>query len=106
MTTAYPEREHEFDLGDGHSFVWFYDSEGLFGLIEHHPPGPDAPPGTPYCGGYIAWRSSSSRPPAFPKHQIIAGGEGDEEHLTIAPSLACRTCESHGWIRGGKWVDA
>jgi len=105
VSTAYEGREDEFDLGNGHSFRWFSDADGVFGLIEHHPkPTPDAPGN--YCGGYIAWRQGEALPPDQPKHQLIAGGPGDEDHLTVAPSLACRQCPSHGFIRDGKWVDA
>jgi hypothetical protein len=104
MPTIYAGREDEFDLGDGHSFRWLSDNDGVFGLIEHHPkPSPDAP--GEYCGGYIAWRQSEgSRVP--PRHQLVAGGSDDPEHLTVAPSLACRQCSSHGWIRDGRWVEA
>lgn len=28
------------------------------------------------------------------------------EPLTISPSLLCRACGDHGFIRGGKWVPA
>src|SRR5437879_746741 len=38
MPTSYPGREDEHDLGDGHSFAWYVDDDGAFGLIEHHPP--------------------------------------------------------------------
>lgn len=29
-----------------------------------------------------------------------------EDPLTLAPSLACRVCGDHGFIRDGKWVPA
>jgi len=28
------------------------------------------------------------------------------EPLTLAPSLLCRVCGSHGFIRGGRWLPA
>ena len=28
------------------------------------------------------------------------------EPLTLSPSLLCRACGCHGWIRDGKWVPA
>lgn len=89
----------EIDLGSGHSFVWFRDSEGVFGLIEHHESAKS------WCGGYIAWRAPVDEN-LTPKHELVSGGEDDVEHLTIAPSLQCRTCPSHGYIRDGRWVDA
>lgn len=99
MTTPYSGREDEHDLGNGYSFYWLSDAEGVIGLIEHHPrPTEDKPNGI--CGGYIAWEQRHVPPP---KHRLVAGGPGDEEHLTIEPSLLCR-CGEHGFIREGKWV--
>lgn len=108
MPTSYPGREDEHDLGDGHSFNWYVDDDGAFGLIEHHPPGPDAPDGARMCGGYIAWRQPVSPPgqSLAANHQLVSGGPGDEASLTVAPSLACRSCPSHGFIRDGRWIPA
>ncbi|HEV2253844.1 MAG TPA: hypothetical protein VGS06_11680 [Streptosporangiaceae bacterium] len=99
--TSYEGREDEFDLGGGSSFNWFSSKDQIIGLIEHHPKRDDAP--GIYCGGYIAWVATDS---ITPKHQLVSGGPGDEEHLTIAPSLLCRTCGNHGFIRDGCWVPA
>jgi hypothetical protein len=111
MTTTYDGREDEHDLGNGHSFVWIQDGASqTIGLIEHHPKGPDARPGALHCGGFIAWvpeeaqQGKQARWTA--RHQLVAGGPGDEEHLTISPSLACRTCPSHGFIQDGRWIEA
>lgn len=110
MPTSYPGREEEHDLGDGHSFRWLTDKDGnLFGLVEHHPPGPDARPGAQMCGGYVAWRQPAASAGAMPyvlNHQLVAGGLGDEAALTLSPSLLCGYCPSHGWIRGGRWIPA
>jgi hypothetical protein len=111
MATSYAGREGEFELGDGHSFVWLTSSAGqTVGLIEHHPAGPNAPAGALHCGGYVAWVPEEAQrgvhPPWTARHQLVAGGPGDEEHLTLSPSLACRTCPSHGFIRHGRWVAA
>ena len=111
MPTTYSGREDEHDLGNGHSFVWLADGEGnTIGLIEHHPAAPGAPPGVRYCGGYVAWVSEEAQRGVHPawtaRHQLLAGGPGDEASLTLAPSLACRLCQSHGFIRSGRWDDA
>jgi hypothetical protein len=111
MSTVYPGREDEHDLGEGHSFTWLSNHSGdVIGLIEHHPKGPDATPGAKYCGGYIAWVNEPAVPggPAawVAKHQLVAGGPGDEASLTVSPSLACRNCPSQGFIRNGQWVPA
>jgi hypothetical protein len=105
MPTSYPGREDEHDLGDGHSFAWYVDDDGAYGLIEHHPPGPNATPTAQMCGGYIAWRQPPGRQFGI-NHLLVSGGPGDEESLTISPSLACRGCSSHGFIRDGKWIPA
>jgi hypothetical protein len=111
MPTSYEGREDEHDLGDGHSFVWLQDGAGqTIGLIEHHPKAPDARPSALHCGGYVAWISEEAQRGVHPawtaRHQLLAGGPGDEASLTIAPSLACRHCPSHGFIRSGRWVAA
>lgn len=104
MPTSYPGREDEFDLGKGHSFRWFEDEEGIFGLIEHHPVSA-AGIGYEVCGGYIAWRESQDLA-SVSKHQLVSGGPGEEEKLTISPSIQCRECSNHGFIKDGKWVPA
>jgi hypothetical protein len=99
--TPYEGREDEFDLGGGYSFTWLTEDGQVIGLIEHHPK-PEGGPGL-YCGGYISWVPGGTR---SAKHQLVAGSPGDEEHLTISPSLLCRTCGNHGFIRDGKRVTA
>lgn len=102
MATTYLDREDEFDLGDGHSFRWFQDSDGVLGLIEHHPPAAeDKSKGALYCGGYIAWREGLG---LSSKHRLVSGGPGDEEHTTVEPSIGCNHCSNHGCIRDGRWV--
>lgn len=104
MVTSYQDREDEFDLGTGHSFRWFKDSDGIFGIIEHHPPTSEAQSkGALYCGGYIAWREPVLGTTLQVKHHLTAGGEGDEGHITVEPSLSCNSCTSHGFIRDGHW---
>lgn len=39
--------------------------------------------------------------PGSPRWQVIAW-----EPLTISPSLLCRLCGDHGFIREGRWVPA
>lgn len=111
MATGYEGREDEHDLGAGHSFAWLQDGAGqTIGLIEHHPKGSDATRGARCCGGYVAWIPEGAQRGVHPawtaRHQLVAGGPGDEASLTISPSLACRHCPSHGFIRDGKWVPA
>lgn len=75
----------------------------MFGLIEHHPPTDEAKSkGALYCGGYIAWREPLQAM-LKAKHELVSGGPGDEEHLTVEPSLQCDHCDNHGFIRDGRW---
>ena len=100
MSTTYPGREDEHDLGDGFSFAWMTAAnDEVVGLYEHHPVGPDGK----YCGGYIAWKQPVNEPNTAVRHELVAGGPGDESSLTIAPSLLCRACGNHGFIRDGRW---
>lgn len=103
MTTPYMDRANEHDLGDGFSFIFMEDADGVFGLIEHHPHPVDEQHPFGYCGGWVGWRQSGAQEI---KHQLIAGGPDDVEHLTIAPSILCRQCGNHGFIREGRWVRA
>lgn len=127
MPTPYPGRETEHDLGDGHSFAWSYAggdlgdpgprgfevTRRLIGLVEHHPdlspPVFTELPGEPrrrdYCGGYVAW-VDDPRSGTVARHRLVAGGPGDEEHLTLEPSLLCPRCGNHGFVRDGRWVRA
>lgn len=108
MTTTYPGRENEFDLGDGHSFTWLIGPDGTCaGLIEHHPPGRDAiRPERSYCGGSVFWQKSTDNSWDDAYHELRAGSPGDEAHLTVHPSLLCPACGRHGWIRDGVWENA
>lgn len=101
------------DLGNGHwmSFVsWKPDRklnpqyDGIpdvekYGLIYIHP----CHDGKGYCCGSIAFDNEVSRTieSGRPRWKVESW-----EPFTISPSLLCRTCNSHGFIRDGKWVDA
>jgi hypothetical protein len=101
-------REDEHDLGEGHSFVWMSDGVKVIGLIESHPHPVDEAHPFGFCGGWIRWARSSKQDSSMaePRHQLVTGSPGDEDNVTISPSLACIRCPSHGYIRAGKWVDA
>jgi hypothetical protein len=115
MSTLYAGREDEIDLGEGHSYLWMHDGyfgpkvpeHKIIGLIEHHPHLIDADHPFGYCGGYVAWTPSSRKGGWITvRHELVSGSPGDEAHVTIAPSLNCPMCASHGFIRAGKWEDA
>ena len=67
-------------------------------------------------GGGLHWHRKQEVPgelsatPGWCVGGITFGGNGwtleGKEPLTISPSLLCRACGSHGFIRDGKWVSA
>lgn len=86
------------DLGGGHRFTFAVDATGKrVGGIHEHPrkngPGAD---GETECGGAITFRGCGD------------GSQWDliqEDPLTLSPSLLCRRCGSHGFIRNGRWEE-
>lgn len=64
------------------------------GIIEHH----QLPDGR-WCSGFVQFAQGPER----------AAGEWTVEHvdpLTLYPSIKCRDCGNHGYIRQGRWVSA
>lgn len=87
------------DIGHGVSVV--YTSWGTYdrvGLIEWH-----RTPAGDECGGGVLFDLPGVAE-AFagrPLWQVESA-----EPLTLSPSLLCRTCGHHGWIRNGRWEPA
>ena len=78
----------------------------FIGILERH----RRPDDESWCGGWVGFtnvedpgRDGKVEPyrEVGSKHTLVK-----EDPLTIAPSLACRTCPSHGFIREGRWIDA
>lgn len=98
------EGRDEIDLGDGHRLVFSeYQGEKRAGANVLHPPVEGK------CGGQ-GWISFAGRSWAnsFDPGQIqvwtVEQDNGDR--FTISPSILCRACGDHGFIRDGKWVRA
>ena len=105
------------DLGSGHSImiaVWDPDLElnpdcvkykdnlplKCSGIIRHQLPGVN--PGTQggYCEGVVTFDSPIAR-------EVFSGPFWTVEswnQLTLSPSILCRSCGDHGYIKQGKWV--
>ena len=102
------------DLGHGHRYQFFCwkpdralnpqyahlpDVEHFGALVAH--PYADGRPGE--CRSAITFEGDVQRA-LEPEHSRWRVTSWDP--LTVEPSLLCRACGDHGFIRGGKWVPA
>ena len=90
------------DIGGGHTikFVSYKDDERA--AIQDHHLTKDGKP----CRGFVsfldgAWANEFRNVDGFQAWKVESW-----EPLTLSPSLLCKTCGDHGFIRGGKWVMA
>lgn len=83
----------------GHDvLVMFTSRDGArVGLLESHPR-PDDGRG---CSGAVTFDVPEAEGLKGPRWQVES-----MDPLTISPSVLCRGCGWHGWIRGGQWVPA
>lgn len=91
--------EHVIDLGDGHTLTFAqYEGEVSGCSIAHKKPdGSD-------CDGWVAFAGRAwSR--AF-SGNIATWTVESEKPLTLSPSVRCRACGDHGFVRDGRWVRA
>ncbi len=91
MTAAGPPSEGAVYLDETHAYT-FVEFEGArVGINESHYTGDH------WCTGFVAFKS----------YDPTYGWDVEsEDPLTLSPSLLCRLCGSHGFIRGGKWISA
>lgn len=88
----------DLDFGHGVTAVWLMKDDERIGLLESH----DCAEG--YLGtGSVLFDTPAARMarPDGPFWRVESW-----EPLTISPSVACRNCPNHGWIRNGEWVPA
>lgn len=97
--------EGVIDLGHGVRIRFTQNDVGdRIGLIESH----DRPDGEGRCSGAILFDIG----PADRYATTASGAERPRwkvsswKPLTLEPSLLCRTCNHHGFIRNGAWVPA
>lgn len=83
------------DLGHGVRIEWSsWADHDKVGFHETH----DRPDGTGRCiGGRVLFDLPGVRE-AFPDHPLWTVESW--EPLTLSPSLLCRSCGNHGWVRG------
>jgi hypothetical protein len=77
-------------IGSGVSIERRYIDGEFDGLAYWHPDGKGG-----VCEGYIYFREPGDKD----GWTLVS-----EKPLTVAPSLLCRACQHHGFIRGGRWV--
>lgn len=97
-TTGMEPPENAVDIGDGHRIVYVdYEGEPA-GVSDYH----QKADGT-WCGGWVTFAGSAwaRQFPNAPHWHVVSA-----DPLTLAPSLLCRSCGDHGFIRDGRWVKA
>jgi len=80
-----------FDIGHGVTLEPVY-FDGSLEAVEYTHPDKEGKP----CVGWV---------PLKPRNKL-GWDLLNEEPLTLSPSLLCRRCGHHGFIRNGKWVPA
>jgi hypothetical protein len=55
---------------------------------------------TGWCGGWVGFTNVEGADERA-VHELVSA-----EPLHVEPSLGCRGCPSHGWIREGRWSEA
>lgn len=88
------------DLGDGHTLTFAqYEGEVSGCSIAHkRPDGSD-------CDGWIAF-AGRAWARSFGAGQIATWTVESENPLTLSPSVLCRVCGDHGFVRAGRWEKA
>lgn len=87
------------DIGFGVSIA-FAEYEGkVVGFHERHPSKKD--PSQPCCGFVWFDVETEARCEGTPVWQVEC-----MDPLTLSPSILCRGCGNHGFIRQGRWVPA
>lgn len=92
----------EIDLGDGHRIVFSeYQGEKRVGANVLHPPVKGKCDGQ----GWIAFENTAwSR--QFTMPAIVTWKVESQEPFTVTPSIYCRLCGDHGFIRNNRWERA
>ena len=86
------------DLGSGHGYSRYVnEDEQWIGIIDHHL----KPDGKPCGGGAVLFDVPANAYASVDKWTLVS-----EEPFHLEPSLLCRLCGDHGFIREGRWVPA
>lgn len=94
--------DDRIDLGHGHEASPFFSDDcgsEPVGLLIRHP----RPDGTGACLAHVYF----DLPHVRAIHPDAARWQVESlEPLTLAPSILCRICADHGYIRNGQWMPA
>ena len=91
----------DVDLGGGYGGYWFdCGLDHHIALMVYH----RCEDRTKHLGGWCIHGVFWERPEGY--DGPVWQRTGDDEHLTISPSILCLICKDHGYIRGGKWERA
>lgn len=86
-------------IGSSEWFSFTQDTDGnSIGILDWHRDQAGV-----LCTGSVLFDNDAARRlrPSGPFWQVVS-----RDPLTLHPSLLCRTCGHHGWIRDGRWVAA
>ena len=84
------------EIGEGRTLMPYVRTEDgpIIGYIETHP---NTQTGEP-CSGSV-WTDREASGEGGPLWTVVQA-----DPLTLTPSIACRTCGNHGFVRDGRWV--
>ncbi len=109
---GFPPPDYAEDIGDDHSITWFgwypdrdlnpqyanaADIPNMGVVVYHHRPGGE------WCSGAIHFDRPEIRELIGdrPVWQVMSMNP-----LHVEPSVLCKLCGDHGYIRDGRWVPA
>lgn len=100
--TAWHERGGPFDIGHDVTILPTFYAGELAGINEGHLTSDGRS-----CGGWVAFAGTAwAQGFADDGVQITTWTVEQLDPLTISPSVLCRACGNHGFIRDGRWVPA
>lgn len=89
------------DIGHGHAIEYVCDPNGTpIALHDYH----DRPDGSGRCVGFVFFDIPEARD--YMVSKANAWQVESREPLALSPSLLCRRCGDHGFIRDGRWIAA
>jgi len=84
------------DIGHGVRVVPIQQQGQIVGYMEAH----RRPDDGEWCSGWVQIESD------FAVREAPVWIQESASPLTLSPSILCRRCGNHGWIKEGRWVPA